>query len=119
MKKFLKNTSLLQIAISIALIVSSLSVAYYFVYYLPSKERSEKVSETEQAQSKANIYSDCDAEAEETALQLLEQKVEILEETNQTHSQEYQLWKQAVEKGLYLKEDYNSYYDKCVNRYGL
>jgi len=28
-------------------------------------------------------------------------------------------WKQASEKDMYLKDDYNAYYEQCLVKYGL
>lgn len=56
----------------------------------------------------SRIYSFCNKEAQEKAIELMKTKVKI--------SPKY---KEFSEKGLFLKDDYESYYKKCLREKGI
>lgn len=56
------------------------------------------------------IYSNCNRIAAEKAEKLLKTKSEM---------EGGYKYKEAVEKGLFLKDDYDSYYEKCLRERGL
>lgn len=121
-KLFKKGNLFFSVVASISVLIVALSIAYYFVIYLPSMAKRElqlKEAERQEQKSETEIYSDCDVEAHRKATELLKAKVEIAEENNLTYTQNYRIWKEASEKGLYLKDDYNEYYNSCLRRHGI
>ena len=127
--KLFKNITLLQLTASISALVVALSIGYYFAFHLPSVERANqeiaerelllKETEVQQQKSEADIYEDCDVEAQTRASSLLKSKLELAENSNLTYTQEYKVWKEASEKGLFLKDDYNELYNACIRRQGI
>lgn len=120
--KSLKNTTLLQLVASASILLIASSIAYYFVLYLPALERAKQEQsqrEFELKEKEQQIYKDCDYEAQSRATENLKSKVEVAEKSNLTYTSDYKIWKEASEKGLYLKGDYNELYDACLRRHGL
>lgn len=62
------------------------------------------------------VFSDCDKEAESKARELLAKKIELGKVSGGYDVQEYQ---KAYDLGLRLKDDYNSFYENCLRRYGV
>lgn len=121
-KLFEKANLFFPFVASISILIVALSIAYYFVIYLPSMAERElqlKEAEKREEKSETEIYSDCDAEAQRRAIELLKSKIEIAEKSNLTYTHDYKIWKEASEKGLYLKDDYNEYYNSCLRRHGI
>jgi len=125
--KLLKERGLLfSIVVSISVLIVALSVAYYFVIFLPSKEKARQeqinkeleIKQTEQEfqEKQLQIYEDCDSEAQRRARELLESKIEVSRKAGQTPPL---YWKEAFEQGLYLRDDYNEYYNSCLRRHGI
>lgn len=120
----MKNFSLIQLTASFGILVVSLSLAYYFIIFIPQKElfdqqQVKRAVELEERKisaenEKTSLRASCEAEAGEEATNLLKNKLELAE-----GSYIYDTYKDAVDKGMYLKDDYNSYYERCLQRYGL
>lgn len=116
------------LAVVFSLVVISLSIAYYLAIFIPQKEylkleqekrkleiesenkRDEAQKEIRQAERREELYIECEQSSTEYAKDLLKTKSELV--SNSTY-------KNAVEKGLYLKDDYQDALDKCLDRYGL
>lgn len=98
--KMPKGLSILTFSVAAAILIIALSVAYYFVIFLPGKESAKK-----------EVFMDCDTEAKETAKDLLQKKGEIGAGPSN--------WKEAFDKGLYLTDDYNKLYESCLRRHGF
>lgn len=124
--RVLKGFNLFSIVASAAVMIIALSVAYYFVIFLPAKEKTRqgqiardlqfKQAEQEKKEEEDKVYQDCDMEAVERADELLKSKIEIAQKTGTSIPA---TWKEASEKGLHLKDDYNSYYESCLRRHGI
>lgn len=84
------------------------SVFYYFVIFLPGKENFRQVQ-----------FTKCDDEAKLEAKDFLRKKIEMSEATGNTYSNQYKVWIQAYNQGLYLKDDYNAIFESCIRRYGF
>lgn len=108
-------------SIIICLLIISLSIAYYLVIFIPKKEQYkyeqekfeiEKAKEDEQIRllQREKTFEYCDEYAAKQASELLIEKSEL---TNDS------MYKKASEKGLYLKDDYQNYYDRCLEKYDL
>lgn len=117
--------------IGMPLVVISLAIAYYFVIFMPGKQlaelnikqqqvdlekkqyeeksAAEKIENSKQ-QTNRKYYEMCDTEASNAARDLLKKKSE-LPGGNQFNA--------AAEKGLFLKDDYSTYYERCIRKYGL
>lgn len=105
----------IQILMMGCLLIVTFSLAYYFVFYLPgikNKERQDNIEkeklETQADTAKKKSVSFCQAEASENAKSLLKTKAE-LEPT----------LKEAANKDLYLKSDYDTYYEQCLQQQGI
>ncbi|OGD87927.1 hypothetical protein A3H87_01815 [Candidatus Curtissbacteria bacterium RIFCSPLOWO2_02_FULL_42_37] len=122
----LKGINLFSIIASVAILIVALSFAYYLVIFLPSKEKTMqeqaskelqlKQAEQQKKDKEAQVYKDCDDEAAEGARELLKSKIEIAQNSGTAIPS---TWKEASEKGLHLKDDYNSYYENCLRRNGI
>jgi len=115
-KNFAKNILVYSLAFSF--IIISLSVGYYFFkkqqldYKKFQIEQEEKNKEAE----KESYYQFCADEAEKNARDLLKKKIELLEKSG---GSQYQTYKEAYEKGLHLRDDYDNYFNNCLEKYGL
>lgn len=114
------NYKLISISASLALIIIALSIAYYLVIFLPSKEKFKqeelgKAQESEQQEqlSEKQKYRYCQNEATKSAQEALEKKAKLA--TGQLKS----ILEKAVEEGMYYKDDYNYSYQQCLERQGL
>ena len=102
--------------LSVSVGVIALSVAYYLVIFLPTKEkyRQEQLNAQQEEEagqaSKSQYYSICQEEAENKAIESAKKKAKI--------ANNYYMDK-AVEEGMYLKDDYKDYYQLCLDRYGV
>lgn len=102
--------------LSLSIGIIALSVAYYLVIFLPSKEKYRqeqlKAQQEEEAREKdkSSYYSLCQEEARNKAVESAKRKAKI---ANNNFINE------AVNEGMYLKDDYNDYYQLCLDRYGL
>lgn len=56
------------------------------------------------------VYSVCNEKAKEKAREILKTKTEISDDNE---------YKEASEKGLYLKDDYEYYYKQCLRSKGI
>lgn len=74
------------------MIILILGVAFYWFQYRPTQ-----------------IYSYCNYKAQEDAKNALKDKTEIGAD----------IYKEAVEKGMYLKDDYEYAYKKCLRENGI
>lgn len=129
---------------SIAILIIALSVAYHLVIFLPAKEKARQeqvnreleniqkatqeqtnqeseIKQTEQQSQKnqQQIYKDCDVEAKDKAKSILRSRLEIAEKLNLTETDSYKIRKEASDKGLFLKDDYNTGYEYCLRRNGI
>lgn len=115
MKQILKS-KIFVYALSLSVGIVALSVAYYLVIFLPSKEKYRqeqlKAQQEDEAREKdkSSYYSLCQEEAEKKAVESAKKKAKI--------SNNYYM-NQAVEEGMYLKDDYKDFYMLCLDRYGL
>ena len=118
--RVLKDRLFLIIA-SVSILIIALSVSYYFVVFLPAKEKTKqeqvnrelglKQAEQEAKQKELQVFKDCDTEAIEKAKELLRKKGIIGDAPSN--------WEKAEEQGLYLKDDYNRLYENCLRRHGI
>ena len=106
---------------ALSILVVALSIAFYFVIFLPQKERERQAAEllkqsTEQKaeEDRKQIFKNCATEAHDKARNLLKNKIELMQ-----NGQERSTMQEAYDKGLYLKDDYNSYYDNCLKENGI
>lgn len=113
----LQTNNLLTKTISFAFVIISLSVAYYYVLFLPGIERSNRVKSQLQEQLKEAQLSErqdkiaeCQTEAATGAVGTLKTKAEIGNN---------KALKDAAAKELYLKGDYDAYYEQCLQRNSL
>lgn len=104
--------------IGLSLFIVTLSASYYFVIYLPSKDKLEAESKTkiellklQAEESKKNIYKNCASEAADSAKELLKEKAGM-----QNTISAYQ---EAAKKGLYLKDDYDYAFNDCLRKNGI
>jgi hypothetical protein len=105
-------------ALSIALLVMALSVGYYFVSFLPSKEESKVQVETVQEdkeKSEVQIRQDCRDEARQKAQDKLRK---LIEAGLLSQSQKLEVQK-ALDQDLARKEDIDYYFDLCLEINGL
>ena len=107
--------------LALSFLIVALSVAFYFVIFLPQKERERqtvellKQSSVQEAEDKRKqIFVDCANEADVKARELLKKKIELL-----PNGQEKKTMQEAYDKGLHLKDDYNTYYDNCLKKNGV
>ena len=122
----MKRLGLFSYALSVATIIAALSIAYYFVIALPKIQSDKQAldiqkfafqkTEKEREEAKEEHYQTCLDEANEKAKQLLKNKIEIADKSGTTIPA---IWREASEKGLFLKNDYDAYYEKCIQSYGL
>jgi len=120
-----KNTVLVSIIILIGCIILG------FFYYLTKTEEhrlllelqnNEKVEENLQETTESTQRENCYNEAIEDAKDLLQSKVDIMKsQSNLNYSGRKLLesYEEAVENDMYLKEDFNSYYEACLSKNGL
>jgi len=116
------------IVASVSILIIALSVTYYLVIFVPSREKATAEQKAKEIETEAEkqrlerdkfkVYEDCDKEAKEEAQKLLESKIEIMEETG-SQATRYKEYKAAAEKGLYLRDDYEALYNRCLRRHGL
>ncbi len=121
----MKNKILIY-SLSIASLILSSAGAYYLAVALPKiqiekQKLEEQRFELQKAESlKENLnqehYSSCSDEAKDRATNLLKTKIEIAAKSGTNIPS---TWKEASNKGLFLKDDYESYYSQCIQRYGL
>lgn len=100
--------SFFQFVIILTLLTVAGSVFYYYVIYLPGKDKFRQTQ-----------FSNCDGEAKSEAQKLLRDKIGMAESLGQTTENYYKMWKQAQSHGLYLRDDYNAKYESCIRRYGI
>jgi hypothetical protein len=65
---------------------------------------------------------ECNNEADREAASLLKSKIAVMEGLSGLSygdRQTLQHYKEAASKGMYLKEDFETLYEKCLSRYGL
>ncbi|MDD3475052.1 MAG: hypothetical protein PHP08_04125 [Candidatus Dojkabacteria bacterium] len=120
-----KNTVFISVVILIGCIILG------FFYYLTKTEEhklllelqnNEKIEENLQETTEASLRQNCYNEAIENAQDLLESKVDLMKsQNNLTYSdkQLLQSYEEAIENDMYLKEDFNSYYETCLSKNGL
>lgn len=106
--KIKKNLSLTQLIAMLSMLIIALSIGYYLVIFIPRNKQKE-----------LEIYKNCDDEASIKARKLLESKIDVAIKSKQSNISEIELWKASLEKGLFLKDDYNSYYENCLRRNGI
>ena len=122
----MKKISPISFVAALSLLIVALSIAYYLVIFIPDKEKARqkeinrelqlKEAEQEAKSKELEVYQGCEAEAKEEAKELLKSKIEIAQKTGTSVPA---TWKEASEKGLMLKDDYNDLYDSCLRRYGI
>lgn len=108
------------ISLSVSLLIISGAFTYYFVYHLPKIKHTqlelEKIwSEAESEQNRQQTFQDCAKEAREKA----ESRRDTMIESGILSSQELSEYIKAKEVGLTLKKDYDSYFDRCLKKYGI
>ncbi|MBU4397171.1 hypothetical protein KKC08_03330, partial [Patescibacteria group bacterium] len=108
------------VAIIISLIIGASVLGYGFLNYqykmnaLNEKTRSEEQAiEQKKAEEEAikQQYADCAKEAVKRAQDILKSRVELMESTGKTNNTEYKMWKEAIKKNLFDKDDKNEYYN--------
>ena len=116
----MKNKTL-QILFASCLLVITLSIAYYFVIFLPgikNQERADAISRERASQEaiqneetkKYNQITYCQNTAATQAIELLKTKAKINPSLYGTV---------AKEEGMYLRLDYDSYYQQCLEKMGI
>lgn len=96
-----KLNKALKISAIVGIIIVSLSIAYFLIIFLPKKQE-------------LTIRQNCADEAKTKAQKLLKDKMDMTE--NPAIKENYN---EAIEKGLHLKADYESYYENCLSIKGL
>ena len=117
------NKKLFYILASISICVIALSIAYYLVVFIPQREKFKQSTQQEtyernvlEEQSDETKYAQCNTEASKYAHDFLKTKIELMEEQGYTNMEQYKLWKNAYDKNLYLKDDYNTAYENCIRK---
>lgn len=90
-----------KISIIAGALIVALSIAYYLVIFLPKKQELD----TRQG---------CADEAKTKAKNLIQKKTDITK--NQTRKETNE---DLIAKGMFLKVDYDDYYEDCLSRKGL
>lgn len=118
--------NILTYTLSTALLIIASAIGYYFTIALPKVQLAKQSleqqkfelekSQAEKESEKDHYYKQCSKNAEEEAVDLLKSKIEIAKKSGITVPS---TWKEASEKGMYLKDDYGSLYNKCLGGYGL
>lgn len=88
---------------------------------LEMEDRQREDEESKEA-TELRRRSECNQEANEEAASLLDGKIEVLEgmaNLDYANRQTLEHYKEAAEKGMYLKDDFETLYEKCLSRYGL
>jgi len=68
--------------------------------------------------SEIRVFRECHRVAEIEATKLLKDKYETLRKTSPGHSRLNE-YRQALEEGRYVREDYVRHYDQCLKKRGL
>lgn len=103
--------------IIIAGILGFAVLGYGFLQY-QAKQNELELKRDEQRQEIVNqgYYKTCTDEANNKASELLKDKVAISRKTGVGISA---VQTEAAEKGMYLKDDFDTYYKGCLGKYGL
>lgn len=88
------------IILSLSLLLVAIATAYYLIYYIPQK--------------RVQLHRSCEEEAYKKATDSAKSEMELAEGTGM-----YDFYKERVDKGMYRKDDYNYYYERCLTRYNL
>lgn len=75
------------------------------------QEKMKLDAEREKVKKEDLARKECYSQAEKSATALLKTKSEIDKNNN--------IWKEASEKDLYLKDDFDKSYDDCLSSHGL
>lgn len=120
-----KNT----VVVSIVILIGCLILGFF--YYLTKTneqklllqlQENDKVEENLQESTETFLRESCYNEAIDDAQSLLQDKVDILKSQNNLSYSDRQLlqgYEDAITKGMYLKEDFNSLYELCLSKNGL
>jgi hypothetical protein len=96
------------------------------VIFIPSREKAReeqavkeiqlKEKEQEAKSNELKVYADCEDESNDRAKVLLRSKIEI---ATRSGSEMPAGMKEASEKGMFLKDDYNEIYESCLRKHGI
>lgn len=114
------NNKTFQKLITACILVITLSVVYYFVIYLPGVKNQERLDAINREQTtqraaqdaainRRNNVAACQDIAANKAIELLKTKAKLNPSLYGAA---------AKEEGMYLKPDYQSYYDECIEQTG-
>lgn len=107
--------------ITASFLIIALSIAYYFVIFLPTQERNKQMLQDEKTtleqqslEKSKQISTDCEKSAGEQATETLKSKAELMP-AGQTKT----MYEEAVAKNMYLKDDYKELFESCLKRNGV
>jgi hypothetical protein len=110
------------IILSLSILIIATSIAYYFLWFLPNKEKIKydpsQVEQTEginREDKETQIRQNCYEEAVNKSREKLEKLIEA-DLITQSEKEEY---KKALDAGLTRKEDRDYYFDLCLTINGL
>lgn len=109
---------LFYITASLSCLIVASSIAYYLVWFLPSKEKvkNEVVQvQTSQEEKELQTRQDCREEARQKAKEKLEKLIQA-DLVSESEKQEYQ---KALDVGLAKQDDIDHYFDICLEVKGL
>jgi type II secretory pathway pseudopilin PulG len=110
-----KSSELNQTYIVIAVIIGLAILGYgYLNFQAKQNELGVKQNQLDAESQKTALYQGCAREAEKSATDLLKSKAEMAKGTYT-----YTTLKNAVDKNMYLKPDYDYAFNSCLTRYGL
>lgn len=117
-EKSLKSPIIFWLILSLAFLIASLSISYYFVIFLPSKQNSvvqiqqNRVKTTE---DEMKARQGCNSEARQKAKENLEKLIA----SGLLSDSEVDQFKKALANGLAKKEDIDYYFNQCLTVHGL
>lgn len=120
-----KNTVVISIVILIGCVI--LGLFYYLTKTNEQKlllelQKNDKVEQNLQESTETFVRESCYNEAIEDAQSLLQDKIDILKSQSNISYADRQLlqgYEEAVKKGMYLKDDFNTSYELCLSKNGL
>lgn len=97
-------------SIIFSILILSISVGYYLVFFLPQKESHKLLQEERRIEQEKQDRADCYQQADEKSKESLKKKAELFDS---------EIYRKASDQGLHLKDDFNSNYENCLSSKGL
>lgn len=103
---------------AVSLLVVAGSIAYYFMWFLPSKEKTAyqiQQTQKENVEIELKTRQNCQDESRQKA----KEKLEKLIDAGLLSQSEIDESKKALDKGLAKKADVDYYFNQCLEVHGL